>query len=134
MLQLGVPLTRSPDTSRVESWTNRTIDFQHLLHRYRQIEKRVNELGSTIDTLASLAGNRVSVRAGELSLQEAERAGRESRSVKALTVLGIIFLSLSFTAYIFSMADSVCIKLPSSARSLLALDTYFKVLSFITNI
>ncbi|KAI0099408.1 hypothetical protein F4814DRAFT_433148 [Daldinia grandis] len=106
MLQLGVALTRSPDTSRIESWTDSTADFQHLLHRYRQIEKRVNELGSAINTLASLAGNRVTFRTGELSLQEAERAGRETRSVKALTVLGIIFLPLSFSASIFSMADS----------------------------
>ncbi|KAI1477468.1 hypothetical protein F4774DRAFT_389238 [Daldinia eschscholtzii] len=106
MLQLGVPLTHSPDTSRIENWTDSTADFQHLLHRFRQIEKRVIELGNAINTLATLAGNRVSYRTGELSLQEAERAGREARSVKALTILGIVFLPLSFSASLFSMADS----------------------------
>ncbi|KAI8958520.1 hypothetical protein F5Y11DRAFT_38733 [Daldinia sp. FL1419] len=100
MLQLGVPLARYPDTSRIEGWTDSTADFQHLLLRYHQIEKRVNELGSAINTLASLAGNRVSLKTGELSLQEAERAGREARSVKALTVLGSslfwVYIALSF--------------------------------------
>ncbi|KAI1466149.1 uncharacterized protein F4812DRAFT_436102 [Daldinia caldariorum] len=106
MLQLGVPLSCSPDTRGIKSWTDSDADFRHLLHRFRQIEKRVNELGNAINTLATLAGNRVSYRTGELSLQEAERAGREARSVKALTVLGIVFLPLLFSASLFSMADS----------------------------
>ncbi|KAI1808908.1 hypothetical protein F4811DRAFT_499412 [Daldinia bambusicola] len=68
MLQLGVPPTCSPDTRDLKNWTDNIADFQHLLHRFLQMEKRVNLLSNPINTLATLVGNRVSYRTGELSL------------------------------------------------------------------
>ncbi|KIX02724.1 uncharacterized protein Z518_08666 [Rhinocladiella mackenziei CBS 650.93] len=111
MLQLGVPLETASGTRRrrrrrrCQDWTDSTADFRFLMRRYREIGRRVNALAGAISTLASLTGNRVTFTSADLSLREAERAGRETRSVKALTILGIVFLPLSFSASLFSMAD-----------------------------
>ena len=43
--------------------------------------------------------------AQELALRAAERSIREAKSVKALTILGIVFIRLAFVASLFSMSD-----------------------------
>jgi hypothetical protein len=105
MLQLGI----SQETSKpcqVSSWKDSAVDFQSLLLRFQEIGRRVRGLNEAITALAGLAGNRAMSRTAELSLQEAERASREAKSVKALTILGIVFIPLSFSASILSMADT----------------------------
>lgn len=106
MLQLSIPLLPSQGVGAVSSMSDSAIDFQHLMSRYREIRQRVHALAGAVMALASLAGNRTNFTVAELSLKEAERAGREARSVRALTILGIVFLPLSFSASLFSMADS----------------------------
>jgi hypothetical protein len=106
MLQLGIPLGSAPDTgARVQSFTESTADFQFLRLRFQQVGQRVHALAGAISALAGLAGNRAMYRAAELSLKEAEQARRQARSLKALTVLGVVFLPLSFPASILSMAE-----------------------------
>ncbi|KAK8118161.1 uncharacterized protein PG998_006442 [Apiospora kogelbergensis] len=107
MLQLHIPLKGTEDIDgRIRSWTNSTADFQYLLRRYREIGRRTQGLADAISALGSLAGNRAMSRSADLSLQEAARAGREARSMKTLTTLGLLFLPLSFSASVFSMAES----------------------------
>lgn len=106
MLQLGIPFASRPHNGYIRSWTDSTADFQHLRLQYREIGQRVHALADTIATLANLAGNRAVSRLAEQSLYEAERAGHEARSLKALTILGIVFLPLSFVATLLSMADA----------------------------
>ncbi|KAL8380899.1 hypothetical protein RB595_005270 [Gaeumannomyces hyphopodioides] len=105
MLQLGVALRTDPDTGGDRNWTDSAVDFQHLLRRYRELGARTRALGDAVSSLGSLTGNRAASRSAELSLLEAERAGREARRVKALTILGVVFLPLSLSTSIFSMAD-----------------------------
>jgi hypothetical protein len=105
MLQLGIPLGSAPDTGRVHSFTESTADFQFLRLRFQQVGQRVHALAGAISALAGLAGNRAMYRAAELSLKEAEQARRQARSLKALTILGVVFLPLSFPASILSMAE-----------------------------
>ncbi|KAH7345858.1 hypothetical protein BKA66DRAFT_433934 [Pyrenochaeta sp. MPI-SDFR-AT-0127] len=105
MIQLGVPLVNSHESSQAEFSADSRADFQYLWFRYREIRQRVNMLASAVTTLANLAGNRAVFRTAELQLKEAEHAGRGARSVKMLTTLGLIFLPLSFAASIFSMSD-----------------------------
>ncbi|KAK6860528.1 hypothetical protein PG995_004164 [Apiospora arundinis] len=107
MLQLHIPLKETENTgSRTRSWADSTADFQYLLRRYREIGRRTQGLADAISALGSLAGNRAMSRSADLSLQEAARAGREARSMKTLTTLGLFFLPLSLSASVFSMADS----------------------------
>lgn len=107
MLQLHIPLKDLEGTgSRMRSWTDSTADFQYLLRRYRELGRRTQGLADAISALGSLAGNRSMSRSADLSLQEAARAGREARSMKTLTTLGLLFLPMSFSASVFSMADS----------------------------
>jgi Mg2+ and Co2+ transporter CorA len=105
MLQIGIPLMHSPDSAHLESSSDARADFQYLFLRYREIRQRVNMLAGAVTALANLAGNRAAFKTAELSLKEAERAGRGARSVRALTSLGLIFLPLSFSASLFSMSD-----------------------------
>ncbi len=108
MIQLGVPLVghhQPPSQPDGQSSADTAADFQFLRLRFRQVGERVHALEGAISALAGLAGNRAAARAAELSLKEAEQARRQARSLKALTVLGVVFLPLSFAAGILSMAE-----------------------------
>ncbi|CAO2651292.1 Nn.00g095890.m01.CDS01 [Neocucurbitaria sp. VM-36] len=105
MLQLGIPLVQLTDFSHVHGSSDSRADFQYLMFRYGEIRQRVHTLAGAVTALASLAGNRAAFKTAELSLKEAERAGYNARSVKMLTILGVVFLPLSFSATLFSMAD-----------------------------
>ncbi len=94
----------SPDTGRIQSFTESPADFQFLRLRFQQIGQRVHAPAGAISALASLAGNRATFCAAELSLREAEQARWQARSLKALTTLGLVFLPLSFSASLLSMA------------------------------
>ncbi|KAK4169562.1 hypothetical protein QBC43DRAFT_251981 [Cladorrhinum sp. PSN259] len=105
MLQLGIPFGTASDISRTKSFNDSTADFQHLRLQFQKIGQRVNALSNVITALASLAGNRAMSRNTELSLKEAEQATRQTQSLKGLTVLGVIFLPLSFSASLLSMSE-----------------------------
>ncbi|KAK7996320.1 hypothetical protein PG991_015787 [Apiospora marii] len=92
MLQLHIPLKEMEGTdTQMRSWADSTTDFQYLSRRYREMGRRTQGLVDAISALGSLAGNRAMSRSADLSLQEAARAGREARSMKTLTTLGLLF-------------------------------------------
>ncbi|KAK8052332.1 hypothetical protein PG993_003717 [Apiospora rasikravindrae] len=106
MLQLGVPFGCPPDTSLTrQSFTSNAADFQYIRLRFQQIGQRVHVLSGAIRALASLAGNRAMYRTAELSLREAEQARHQSRSLKGLTVMSVVFLPLSISASLLSMTE-----------------------------
>ncbi|KAL6867921.1 hypothetical protein J3F83DRAFT_765847 [Trichoderma novae-zelandiae] len=109
-------------------WKDSAVDFRYLTARFGDIGRRGRALNSAVAALARLAGNRTSVRTAELSLQEVERGSREARTLKALTVLGILFLPLSFLASIFSMSERY---LPGSPSFWVYLAISFPLLLFV---
>lgn len=90
MLQLGVPF-EEPDVRNVKLWREINVDYQFLYKRFQDTRHRAEQLSSLITGLASMAGNRQSV--------------FEAKSTKTLTVLGLIFIPLAYTASLFSMAE-----------------------------
>lgn len=107
MAQLQVP-RESPAAiteSQQAQWKDPEVDYQFLYQRFNDISRRLSDLSSSIAALASIAGNRAAFRTQDLTLQAAERAGQEAKSVKALTVLGFIFVPLTFVSSVFSMSS-----------------------------
>jgi hypothetical protein len=90
MVQLGVPF-EEPDTRNIKHWTEFHVDYQFLYKRFQDTRHRAEQLSSLITGLASMAGNRQSV--------------FEAKSTKTLTVLGLVFIPLAYTASLFSMAE-----------------------------
>lgn len=104
MLQLQIPL-ESPDLARLKDWKDNVPDYQYLSLRLKEIGQRANGLNGSTAALAGLTNNRHAVQAQELVLEATERSIREAKSVKALTILGIIFIPLAYVASLFSMSD-----------------------------
>ena len=105
MLQLRIPFAH-PNLKDMTDWKDSTPDYQYLYLRFKEISQRANNLNGSTATLAGLTNNRHAVRAQELALEATERSIREAKSVKALTILGVIFVPLAYVATLFSMSDS----------------------------
>ena len=105
MLQLRIPFG-NPNLKDVTDWKDRTPDYQYLYWRFKEISRRANSLNGSTAALAGLTNNRHAVKAQELALEATERSIREAKSVKALTILGIVFVPLAYVATLFSMSDS----------------------------
>ena len=103
MLQLRIPF-ENPALNNT-GWKESIADFQFLRLRFREISERANALNGSIAALAGLTNNRQAMEAQELALKAAERSIREAKSVKALTIIGIVFIPLAFVASLFSMSD-----------------------------
>jgi hypothetical protein len=91
LISLGVPLI-DPGAPHTYDWTDCTRDFQYIYHRLKILKQRADTLIQAMTGLASIAGNRQ-------NLEEAKR-------VKRLTLLGLLFIPLAFTASLFSMQDT----------------------------
>jgi hypothetical protein len=104
MLQLRIPFD-SPDFPNMADWKESAADYQFLRLRFREIGERANRLNGSTAALAGLTNNRHAVKAQELALEAAERSIREAKSVKALTILGIVFIPLAYVSSLFSMPD-----------------------------
>jgi hypothetical protein len=105
LLILGIPLN-DPDTSRTDrTWMDNTADFQFIYKRLKQQHIRAKELMSSMTGLASIAANRQVSIEQERSIEAARRSIRESKSAKALTFVGLIFIPLAYTASLLSMSD-----------------------------
>lgn len=104
MVQLQVP-RQSYSSNQCAGWQESTSDYQHLYHLFEDIGRRTNGLSGAIAALASIVGNRAAFKGQDLALQATERAGREARSMKALTTLGFIFIPLTYVASVFSMSS-----------------------------
>ncbi|KAK4181717.1 hypothetical protein QBC36DRAFT_40092 [Triangularia setosa] len=97
MLQCRIPFS-APDTSSKNLLQSSEADFQFLYMALKDVRRRVEILSSSITGLAGIAGNRQAVEEQVLSRQEAT-------SVKALTVVGLVFIPLGFVASLFGMED-----------------------------
>ncbi|RYP48747.1 hypothetical protein DL768_005404 [Monosporascus sp. mg162] len=104
MLQLRISFA-SPNLNQVVDWKDSAADYQFLYLRFKEIGQRANRLNGSIAALAGLTGNRQAFKAQELSLEATERSIHEAKSVKALTILGIVFIPLTYTASLFSIPD-----------------------------
>jgi hypothetical protein len=86
------------DQQRTQSWEDCDTDFQFLLLRFRELRHRTESLNAAVTGLASITGNR-------LSFIEQQRSIREAKSTKAVTLLGLIFIPLAYTASVFGMTE-----------------------------
>ena len=104
MLQLQIPFD-NPNLKDMADWKDSTVDYQYLYWRFKEISQRANSLNGSTAALAGLTNNRQAVKAQELALEATERSIREAKSVKALTILGVVFVPLAYVATLFSMSD-----------------------------
>lgn len=77
-------------STKQRSWTDVRADFAHIERQFGRLQEKSDSLISSFTGLASIVGNRQSL--------------AEARSVRLLTLLGLIFLPLSFISGLFSMA------------------------------
>ncbi|KIW21367.1 hypothetical protein PV08_01947 [Exophiala spinifera] len=104
MLQLRISFDH-PDVDRDSDWKYSAVDYQFLYLRFKEIGQRANSLNGSTAALASLTNSRQAAAAQTLALEAAERSIREAKSVKALSILGVIFIPLAYVASLFSMSQ-----------------------------
>lgn len=98
MTQLKISF-EDPKPSTNGGWQESVIDFQYCLYRAKVLLKQAGELNNTYSSLTGIVN-------AELSLVEARRSIREAKSMKILTIVAMIFIPLSFTCGLFSMAGT----------------------------
>ena len=86
-------------------WTDWRADFRFLHDQVMDLRHDVEMLNTAITGLASIAGNRQAFREQQLSLDATRRSIREAKSARTLTLVGLIFIPLAYTASLFSMAE-----------------------------
>lgn len=96
MAQSGIPLLPPDNTHHYNDADAIARDFHFLRASLREVRRRIELASSSITGLAGIAGNRQAIHEQTLSRQEAT-------SMKALTVVGLVFLPLSFATSLFSM-------------------------------
>ena len=92
---LGVPLSES-QASR--EWDSCEKDFHLISRKLKGLKSRSDTLTASLTGLAGILGNKQ-------ALKEAKRSLHEAKSVKILTLLGMMFLPLSLTSQILSMSE-----------------------------
>lgn len=118
MVQLGIPLsdclfhsssgiagTTAPPSYRNSvaggrgetPWWDCTSDFQFLHHRLLSLRHRAASLNAAVTGLAGISGNRI-------SYKEQQRTIRETKRMKAITLLGLVFIPLAYASSVFSMS------------------------------
>ncbi|OCL07743.1 hypothetical protein AOQ84DRAFT_364717 [Glonium stellatum] len=101
-LSLGYPLaepdTRLDSNGEKASWACCQRDFQFILMQLRGLKRRADQLNDSMMGLVSMAGARETLKGNERSM-------REAKSVKSLTLAGLVFIPLVFTSGLFSMND-----------------------------
>ncbi len=98
MLGLGIPL-EAPNPTSSDDWLSCTKDYQLIYHRLKTLRSRVELLVSSMTGLAGIVGNKQAV-------VEARRSLREAKSVKTLTILGMVFIPLAYCCGLFSMNEA----------------------------
>lgn len=108
---LRIPLS-DPDPVGLHDWRSCEQDFQHIYRQISILKARLELLINSMTGLASIAGNRQALKEAKLSLEEAKRSVRETRrsvreakSVKTLTLIGLVFIPLAYTSALFSMGE-----------------------------
>ena len=97
MIKLKVPF-QDPDSIQGSALLNSHVDFQFLWMRLKGLRHRAEQINAATSGLASIAGNRQANQEQQLSLQETQKT-------KALTLIGLIFIPLAYTATLFSMDE-----------------------------
>ena len=95
MDSLRIPLLEA-DASK--DWISCEKDFHLISRKVIGLKKRSDALISSLTGLAGILGNRQ-------TLKEASRSLHEAKSVKILTLLGMMFAPLFLTSGIFSMGE-----------------------------
>jgi hypothetical protein len=90
MLALGIAPEKSKERPTL-SWINSDEDFRHLLQRAKDLKEHADSLNDALTGLMGIVGN--------------AQAGRETKTVKILTLIALVFIPLSFTSGLFSMGD-----------------------------
>lgn len=99
MISLGIPFSASSvPQNDVADWTNSHKDFQYIHDRLKALKARVDVLSNSITGLAGITGN-------QQALAEAKRSLKEAKNIKILTLVGMVFIPLSFCTGFFSMND-----------------------------
>jgi Mg2+ and Co2+ transporter CorA len=97
MLKLGIDL-QEPVTKNISNWHEITTDFQFIRMQHHIVRHRVEQISTAMSGLAGIVGNRKAQQDQEISLRETQRT-------KALTLVGLIFIPLAYTAALFSMNE-----------------------------
>ncbi|VUC30827.1 unnamed protein product [Clonostachys rosea] len=99
MMQLGIPL-EYPSRGKISdtTWTESNLDFQYVHHELNRLVERALFFNESLTGLTGIVGN-------EQALTETRRSIREAKAVKALTLVGMVFIPLAFTTGLFSMSD-----------------------------
>lgn len=105
MLQLRIALADF-ELDRPGNMGASAADYQFLHLRFTEISRLISGVNGTIASLVSITGSRSALKAQELSLEMTNRSIRDAKNIKALTILGLVFIPFSYTASLFSMADS----------------------------
>lgn len=102
MLNCSIPLDNQPDVAGCAAassssplaplWYDCVADFQVLHLRFGDVRRHAELLNTAITGLTSISGN--------------QKALREAKSTKALTLVGLVFIPLAYTATLFSMTES----------------------------
>jgi len=104
LIQLGIPF-ESPNPSMCTGWADYRQDFQFVYARMQAIRHRSEQVNAAMIGLATMVENRQAFLAQLIAVQHSEQSLSASRSMKALTLVGIIFIPLAFTSSLFSMTD-----------------------------
>ena len=99
MISLGISFPVSPvPQNTITDWTSCERDFQYIHYSLKALKAQVEVVSNSITGLAGIAGNRQ-------ALIEAKRSLKEAKSIKTLTLLGMVFIPLAFCTGLFSMND-----------------------------
>jgi hypothetical protein len=104
LIQLGIPFER-PNPSMCTGWADYRQDFQFVYTRMQAIRHRSEQVNAAMIGFATMVENRQTFLAQQIAVQHAEQSLSASRSMKALTLVGIIFIPLAFTSSLFSMTE-----------------------------
>jgi CorA-like Mg2+ transporter protein len=98
MRVLGIPYSTPFLSQHDADWTSCRTDFQVIHYRLKTLRSRVEMSINSITGLAGIAGN------GQ-ALIEAKRSLKEAKNIKALTLIGMVFIPLAYSTGLFSMND-----------------------------
>ena len=104
MLQLGICL-ENPDLKRCVGWADCSQDFLFIYRHMKNAEKRTKYLNDATSALASIISSRQSFQEQRIALKHAEQSLSASKSMKALSIAGVVFIPLTYTSSLFSMTQ-----------------------------
>jgi hypothetical protein len=97
MLALGLTLNGTEVRAPLD-WLDYEMDFRAILHHLLRVKERAGRLETSITSLSGIINS-------AQSLAETKRSLREAKMTRALTLVGLIFIPLAYSASVFSMAE-----------------------------